>query len=352
MKKLMMITCCCIAMFTACDKIKLDQLPSWNSDWILPIVKATLKFDDIKQFTQKTISFEIPAIDLGYAAGATVNVPATTFGQIGPYKQSFNTLIKAIYFDSLEINMALKNIFPIAIGAGTHISFRRAPNTADPNNLIYEHIVPSDILPNQDYNFNIVVNNNFIADTVYMYLEQFSTPGGNNVVFNSSPTTLNVTLSVIDVQKVELYANQTETIEDTVGVAINDSLNHTISDTSYTAKVNFYVENALPMNQQFQLYFLSATNNTIIDSLFTSPFNTAGCSSDVNGTPSNIKSDSTSVFIDNERVKKIQGCNKAVIHFTFDTNGYAPPFVTANDSSYFSIQLTGDLHISFNLHNL
>jgi hypothetical protein len=112
------------------------------------------------------------------------------------------------------------------------------------------------------------------------------------------------------------------------------------------------MDNALPINFFTQVYFLDPVSNTITDSLLNTPLNAIGCSTDANGDPTNVKSTSTSVTINTSRINKIKQAKRAVISYKLNTLGYPPPYVILSDKTYLKIQITGDLHLSFNLNSL
>lgn len=352
MKKYILFACLIVALFTACSKYNTDpkELPTWTSDWLLPLIKGKLAFENIKEISEVKTSFNVPSLDIGYPSGVNVNVPPLNISAVGPYKQSLSNWIHVVNFDSLEIMLSFQNVFPIAIGAGTKFSFRRSTNTNDPNNIIYQHTIPNDIAPNQNYSFDINVINNFLTDTVYIFLEQFTSPGGNNITFSATPSKINVEIKVIDINRVELYPNKSLTEIDTVD--IDFSKEDTGTDTANYGKINFFVDNALPINFYIQVYFLDPINSQIVDSLLDNPFNAIGCNTNANGDPTNVNASKTSVNITTARIEKIKKSKRAVLSYKLNTLGYPPPYVVMSDKTYLKMQITGDLHLSFNLNSL
>lgn len=351
MKKLnILILTLSLFFVLSCNKYKIDvdNLPSWSSDWLIPILKGKFEFETIKELNQSETSFDVPSVDIGFASGTTINVPSFTLSEVGPYAQPFGEWIHAIHFDSLEIKLTFRNVFPIAIGAGTQFSFRREADINDPSNLIYQHTISADILPNEEYSFSIVINDNFISDTTFLYLEQFNSPGGNNVTFSTTPCTIDIALQVIDINRVELNTNKSLSVHDTLEINLaNDS--NTLDDSSNQAVINVFFENAFPINQKVQIYFLDASSNLITDSLFDMPLVSLGSTNDAQGNPITTTKNQTSVTISKSSVQKIQQSKKAILSYDMNTNGYSTPTVVANDKTYFDIQLTGDLHVSFKL---
>jgi hypothetical protein len=355
MKKLYIILLGFGILLSACSKYNTDlnEFPSWNSDWVLPLVKGKVSFENIKQLSNAKTSFDVPSIDIGYASGIQLNVPQISIPEVGPYKQPLSDWIHAIEFDSLEIDLSFTNVFPIAVGAGTKFSFRRTPTTADPTNIIYQHTVASDIAPGQNYTFKVDVINNSVSDTLYLYLEQFNSPGGNNVTFTTAPSKISIEVQIIDIKKVELFANKFVVERDTIDIDFGNEDTETGGlDTSSYGTVNFFIDHALPINCYTQIYFYDTVSNSISDSLLSSPLNLVGCTTDANGDPTSVNSSKTSFAISTQRIDKIKKSTKAIVSFRLNTQGYPPPYVMMSDKTYLKLQITGDLHLSFNLNSL
>lgn len=344
-----------LLLAVSCGKYNtnLNELPSSDTDWLLPLVKGRISFDNLKKLNSSTISFDIPSTDIGFASGIQLNVPGISIPELGPYNQPLSDWIHTVQFDTLEISLSFQNSFPIPIGAGTQFSFRRTGTTADPNNIVYQHTVASDIAPGQPYSFTIDVNNNAVSDTLFLFLEQFSSPGGNNVTFSSTPSKIDVTVDIIDIKKVELNVNKSTIELDTVEVDFgSEETNTGPIDTSSNGNVHFFIDHALPIHMNAQVYFLDPLTSVVTDSLLSAPLNLIGCNTDANGHPLNVNASKTSIYISNQRIQQIRKSKRAVLSFRMNTNGYPGPYVQMSDQTYLNMQITGDLHLSFNLNDL
>lgn len=341
-----------ISVMLACTKPDMNSLPTWTSDWLLPLVKGKLEFANIKKLSNNKISFTIPSVDLGFPSGTPLDLPGISISEVGPYKQPLIDWIHKINFDSLQIKLSFTNSFPITVSAGTKFSFRRSADVNDPSNIIYQHTVASPINTNDTYTFDITVNNNYISDTVYLYLEQFTSPGGSNITFANTPATLSVELQVIDINRVELHAGKNEVERDTIDISFEDADTGGYTDTLSYGTVHFLTENALPINLGFQIYFLDPVTNMISDSLMNSPIALSGCSTNSMGDPLNSTKAKNSISISHQRIAKIKKSKKAILNFGINTIGYPPPYVIMSEKTFFKLNITGDLHLSFNLNNI
>lgn len=356
MNKLSIVCAFCLTIIVAsCGKYNTNfsELPTSSSDWLLPLVKGQVSFETIRELSKVNTSFDVPSIDIGYASGISVNVPPINLPEVGPYKQPLSNWIHSIQFDTLDIALSFTNSFPIAIGSGTKFSFRKSDNTSDPNNIIYQHTVLGDIQPNQQYDFDVQVFNNSVTDTIYLFLEQFTSPGGNNVTFGTTPSKIKVEVKVIDIKKVELFPNRSVVEKDTVEVDFGEEETNTGPlDTASHATVNFFLDHALPIHVAAQIYFLDPVTNTITDSLLNPAVSAVGCSTDANGDPLSVNASKNTVYVSNARIESIKKSKEAIVMFRLNTNGYPGPYVYLSDKTYLKLQITGDLHLSFNLNSI
>ncbi len=339
-----------ILSFLACNKTKISELPTWNSDWLLPIAKGNVSFETLKALSKTKTSIKIPSLDLGYQSGVNVNIPPLSINQMGPYKIPLSDWIHKVHFDSLEIFLSFSNLFPIEISSGTQFSFRKANDTNDPSNIIYQHTVNRDIKPNDYYFFDITTYDNFMMDTVYVFLENFKSPGANNITFLAQPLSIDIEVKIIDIKTVELYSNKKTISSDTVNIDFSNE--DTPSDTSNYGKVNLFIDNGLPIQFGIQIYFLEKNTNQIIDSLMSPAFDIDACSTDANGNPVNVVSKKSSFMVSTQRIDRIKKASRAVLFHNINTYSAPPPYAIINDNSYLKLQITGDLHLSFNLNNL
>ncbi len=347
MKKLVLI--CFIAIsILSCNKFKIADTIGLESDWLLPLAKGKIGFKNLKELENNSMSHNIPSFDIGYNPGVLINVPPLNIPEVGPYAQPIMSWIKSLKVKNLNLALSFTNAFPISIGTGTKISFRRDPNTSDASNLIYSHTVLNDILPNQQYDFNIEILNSIIEDTVFIYLEQFTSPGGNNITFSTTPSKLSITLKVLEIENIELYTNNQALFNDTILATFNQETNGL--DTTVSGKINVFVDNAMPVNTKFQLYFIDSLTNIIIDSLFSVPFLTSGINTNpLTGAPLTINNSKSEISVNAAKVQRIKSANKAIIDIDLNTNGYSTPTVLANDETYLGIQFTGDLKLKLKI---
>ncbi len=351
MKRITLFFSFWIVLFvSSCTKTDFKELPTWNADWLLPLAHLKTSFETIKVLSKTKTTIQVPALDIGFISNSNVNVPPLSFSKVGPYKIPLSSWINTVHFDSLKINLSFTNIFPITISSGTKFSFRRTPDVNATDNIIYQYVASNNIATNESIQFNVAILNDFMTDTVYFYLEQFTSPGASNVVFSDQPCVIQIELDIIDLNKVTLYANKSAVEIDTV--KIDFSKEEAPVDSTNKGIVHFYVDNGLPINFGIQLYFLDSATNQVSDSLMSPPFDIKGGQMDAGGSPMNVISQKSSMVISTDRLNRIKRANRAIFSFKINTQGYPPPYVLMNDNAYLKLQITGDLHLSIQLNSL
>ncbi len=345
----------CSTYWMSCQKTPLGTGGStpWKSSWLFPAVKGDVSLANLKELRNNKFTHLIPALSLGMPTGVPLNLPGVTINHVGPFPQRISSWLYRANIDSFDLDISLQNLFPIPIGAGTKIVFRNDADTLNPANIIYSYSIPNDVAPHETFTINLKVINKTIEDTVFIYLDQFTSPGGNNVVFDPQPSLLTVTLKVLIMKSIEIYSNKQFVSTDTLGVSFGSSLNNQqqnngLTDTTATGQVHVYLENYMPVNTGIQVYFLNADKTAVIDSLFTNRLSIAGATTDGTGEPLNQTNSETGIEITADRIRNIKSSTYCIFNFKFDTNGYPPPKVVANTHARLKIQITGDLNININ----
>ena len=345
----LMLLFCGMMILYSCSKYRFNQksIPALETEWLIPLAKGQFGFEDIRELSNINSSYLIPAMDIGFVEGVQVNVPALDIPQVGPYKQALSDWIQAIQFDSLNIRLGFNNLFPIAIGQGTAFTFRNSADTNSNSNIIYSHTISQQINPTEQYSFDVVIGQNQVSDTIYIYLEHFKSPGGT-VTFATTPCQLSVELKVVDLKKVSLYPDKSLRSYDTIDVEWGEQ-EEDFEDTLSSARINIYMENAMPLNQYLQIYFLEPNSSVIYDSLFTAAINLSGCQTDQNGTPLNTTQSQSVVDISLNKIRRIRQCRQIVLNYDLNTLGYPQPLIHAGEQTFFKLQLSGDLKLHLKL---
>ncbi len=334
-----------------CKKLDhLNPLLPTNSEWLVPIANGTASLGTLSLLDSTNFKRNIPAPDLGFPIGVNINVPAFTYNHLGPYPIVVSDWVKEIHVHTLAVSLSLTNSFPIIIGAGTTITIRNGADTLNTQNIITQQPISNDVLPGETFSINFQLSDKVIEDTVFLYLDNFNSSAQNNVTFTNNSSQIVIGLNVIAVDEVKFYTDRTKSIRDTSDFEItNQSSTSTIEDSTIAGHLKIFMDNALPLNAGFQIYFLDASKRNVIDSLFDTQIILQGAQTNSAGSPLEVTHSIDSIKISAAHLSKIKQSKYAVTVLDMNTFNSALPFVTANNETYLNIQITGDLKMNFKL---
>ncbi|MFN5295263.1 MAG: hypothetical protein ACK5BL_07005 [Flavobacteriales bacterium] len=338
-----------ILLLLGCSKFEpsYDEINSIQSEWLLPIAKTSIGFKDINEISNLEFDVNVAASELGFVSNTPIDIPNFQVNLLGPYIQQLPPIMKSIQYDSLFFTVELINGFPITLGAGTTISYRNAPNLSD-ENLLFEWVISEPTPPGGAINFSAVSSSNYFNESVYIYIENFQSPGGNDIVFNDLTLSLSTEFEVIDLNYVDLYTGNQILSIDTLSISIEEPGDTFGVATGGTATI--YFDNLLPAHQRFQAYFLD--DGIIIDSLFSAPGTINGCGVDANGVPGEIQSTKAIAPLSWAKWTKLAKSDNLVIHHYLNTNNYPGQYIRANKNCKLDLQLVVDVLLNVNIGEL
>lgn len=346
------LICLAFPLLFSCNK---DGYGSSEGAWLFPIAKGEFSLATLRNLRNTNYSATINPSNIGQPIGVVVNSPGLALDHVGPFAFRINDWLKRVDIDSLSISVSLDNAFPIPIGAGTIISIRNTNDVISNANIVSSVRIQQDILPGQRFAFDLKVLNKTLYDSVYFALDSFRSPPYNNVTFNTTPTLLQASLSIITSHYVEVYANKTISSKDTFEFdsGNQDNLgNNTggiIHDSDVNGYLNVFLDNSVPANGKLQMYFLDATRTILLDSMFDFPITFLAVETDAAGTPQSVNSTLTKVPIRRGKLDNIRQAKYTITDFVVNTNSTSKPFVSANRQATLKMQFTGDLNIRISL---
>ena len=340
MQRIFQLTLFGLILFTACQKIVPDE-NEWQSDWLLPILKAKLTMAQLKEVKKQTISYAIPAADLGFTENVTIDVPAVSITNLGPYVQPLSDWVQAVTIDTLAISIEINNVFPIAIGAGTQLTVRNSADTLSASNIVTRLTIPIDILPGQRFESSIQVSKSTLEDNLYLFVDALNTPGGTQVSFTTTPTLINISLEVIDLSKIKVYPAKEYTNKDTFKIDFSNQ--YTSVDSIANGDLTISLENGLPIQTKVQLYFLDASKSVVIDSLFSSSFEVAAGSTDVNGFTVQTSTSSNTITLSADKINRIRQARYSAVQYALSTPTNNGNSILVDKSAYLELFISGDV---------
>ena len=350
--KAFLIAIITVVLFMSCQKLtkNLDEFDAPDQEWLLPIAKSTINFEDIREITDINLELNINPDSLNLPSNVLIDVPPFLEPILGPYALSLPTIIREVHFDSLSFAITITNSFPFTISAGTEVIYRNSQATASESNVLLRWMLLEDLLPGESRSIQQTVGSNFVQDAVFVFIENFSTPGGNNLFIANTPFLIETNFKLIDISKIELNEGHTLTSIDTVGIVIDLPDEDEYNESSSGGTATLYFDNTLPVNQRFQAYFLR--NDMVVDSLLVNPVLIDPSLNNPEGSPLNIVSSASTAPLSWERLNNLSSCDKLVIHHLISTidNPNAP--IVANETAALKVQLVVDLKINLSFFNL
>ncbi len=326
---------------------------SWSPDILAPIIKSRASAKEVCDLKNKKFTQNIYVGDLGFDANTPLDLPALNFSSpVGPFVVELSDFFSFVEVDSAYLDISLVNSFPIAISAGTEVVFRTSASVADESNVIFRHAIQSDIAPAETYLFSSVLKTKKVTSDVYLFLEKFKSPGGNNITFTSNPAELSFEFKFLKVFAVALRTNREHTQVDTTEVAFFDDISD-YDDNTAVGTLRVFLTNAMPINFGFQMYFLDETKQTVIDSIYYhdgfSEHRDIYSPGGITMAPTGEPIDSTTVKfefpITASRIRKLKQAKFLVFRLSGDTNGYTGEEVYVGGNSNLQVLITGDLKI-------
>ena len=352
MMKLFLLFLAATMLFVSCEKLtkNLDDLDAPDQEWLLPLAKTTIDFDDIREVTDINLELVINPAALDLDSNTTINVPPFSKPHLGPYPLNLPDIIHEVHFDSLAFEITLTNPFPFAISAGTVITYRNSDDETDESNVLLRWSLTQDLQAGQSTSLTQTVAANFVRDNVFVFIQNFSTPGGNNLFIANTPLLIETNFKLIDISKIELNEGRTLTSIDTIGIEIDLPDEDEYNESSSGGTATLYFDNTLPVIQRFQAYFLR--NDLVVDSLLVNPVLIVPSLNNAEGSPLNIVSSASTAPLSWERLNNLSSCDKLVIHHLISTidNPNAP--IVANETAALKVQLVVDLKINLSFFNL
>ncbi len=325
------------------DPDPFEDLPNYTGEWLLPLVQGDASLLQLSQLQAIHLSATIGSGDLGYLPGPYDEIPPFSVPSIGPIPIPVWEYLDVMEIGLSEVTVRLNNPFPITINSGTRLVLRNEANTSDPNNVVLDIAMDPDLVAGGQYESTTEVQNVDVTDTLYAYLEQLSSPGGTDLVFDGSDAILEVTLSQVLVDRLAVDAGISFERCDSLALEIDASLqNDTNMATGY---IMVYADNGLPVNALFQGYLYDEAD-VLLDSLFDTPFEILGGQTDATGATTSMITSSDTIPVDAPTLAGFLRSRKIELVYGVNTLGYPGPSVSANADASLRLQVVGDLRMN------
>jgi hypothetical protein len=323
---------------------------SMQSEWLLPFVKGAINPLKLTAIKDKHVHFEIGADALGFESSQPITSPIDlSFDNVGSFEVVTNDLIEKVVLDTCFIDFKITNNFPTTLQAGTLISLTSAGETEPLINLS----IDQDIAPGADYTIPFDLSGRIFTNKLIVRIETLKLAAFNDAVF-SDGIKMDLYVKTVSLQEVSIQTKQMHSITDTTdfdGSIINiDEYDDQLDDSTVNANITFNAENELPINLEFQAYFLD-NNNLIVDSMF-NPISYSEAADYEGGVLIKKVNSKSNAFLSKQKLTNIKRATRVIYKLNFDSNKYSEPTITVTKDQALGFKLTGDVSIQLNPSNL
>lgn len=326
----------------SCSKKTYDNSPI-PSEWLLPLIKGDISPLSITTINNKEFQFVVTGDDVGLSStNPQSSAVPMTFYNLGPYELKTNDLIHSIDLDSCLVDLKVTNNFPVAIKAGTMVtvSSNGAPGA------IVTLVFPVDVANGTSHTFELDLSNKTVGNKLYISLDEFTIDAYSNQTFQEN-VAFDLHFKTVTVHQVDIATNQSYDLRDTAdfdGSNLEfDEMDQNITDSMVHATLNFVAKNELPINMNFQIHFLSATN-TVIDSLFVPGANVTGAEYS-GGVFTQASSSNYETHISKSRIERIKNATQVVYGLSLDSKDYPGATITVDRAQQLSVKIIGDIKL-------
>lgn len=261
-----------LAVLASCKKDGLLDFEGLehNSEWIFPLLRTEISAEKASKIENIDYDFELNVSDVPFVITG-VPVPAISGQTAGPYLLS-SPIDELVRFrtDTGRATITITNNFPINIKAGSAVQITNTTNSE----VVYSGTLANDI-PAMGGIDSLVITNVTLSPWVDSDLEfsisNMGTDGSGGSIpdFNTYDNIhIQFNIEVVQVNEVVLKSTLDYSISDTVDYTFenSDDIASEQEEVFQGAKVNFLVENSVPLDLELQVYFMDQ-NYLVIDSL-------------------------------------------------------------------------------------
>ena len=327
----------------------LADLPPYHGEWLLPLVQGDASLIQLSQLRSLPLSATVNSAEFGLPSGTYPFVPPIDLPFVGPFPIAIAEYLVVMEVNTTDVTVRLNNPFPIPIGAGTRVVLRNTPVPGVTGNVVLDVPITPQLEANSTFEYVGAATSIEITDTLYLFLEQFNSPGGTNVTFEPTSSSIDIVLSRIEVARMEISTGRSFEREDSLSLSIEQDLQDETDIAS--GNIVFYADNGLPIEAFFQGYMYDAAG-TLLDSLFDSPFVVQAGVTDPTGATTQITTSSDTIPIDPATLDGFLRSSKVVLRYGVSTMDQPGTSVSANSTAALRLQLVGDIRLNVDYDDL
>ncbi|MFN3405492.1 MAG: hypothetical protein ACK40G_15435 [Cytophagaceae bacterium] len=314
--------------------------PAWETEILGPLVKTDLTTENIFDLGDMDLSFSFGLSDLGMTIPPTPTVvPAIPPTDFPEESAELSNSFASLEIESGDIQFVIVNNLEIPINQGMQVVMKSN------NNSIIQQSLPAIPANGGSFTLNppISLANKTLLPQVTFQLKNFSSPGSNGQVVTLKPDSrisIDIYFRNIKIKSLSANANNIFELGDTLDFDLRANV---IKASAGSGVINTYVNNGMPLDFKFQVYFLSE-NFTVIDSLFENSTTVTAAPKDFSGQATSSVESKLTTTVNEDRINKLKQVYYAVPYFKTMIFGN----VKIRKEDFVGVQLVGDLKININ----
>lgn len=329
-----------ILLIFSCKPIDPEKI-DWRPEVLAPILKSNLEIYDFEDLIFTGTEYKAEAGDLQipeYVPNIPIPVVPPINGiPLPPDYLKLSDFFNLIVVDSAAINLNFNNVFPIPIGKDTRMTIRDSIT----KELISEHLFIRDVPAGENYSFDFLIFDKQISQTIEVAIEEFNSPGGQNVTFDNETLVINVLIQFVKLDRVEVLNDIT--YSDTSFSDINLNLNG--SSNPYNGSLSLFLDNNFPSEFKIRLDLYDDNENFIFSFFGEDGVRVESGVVDATGNVIENTKFELLEFVNTDDIPLIESASQIRIIADFST-GSTPNINIINERSYIELIISGDVEVA------
>lgn len=242
----------------SCKPIDPEKI-DWKPEVLGPVLKSNLEIYDFEELIFSNTAYEVEAGNLqipGYAPNIPLPIVPPINGISLPSEYlRLSEFFNLVVIDSADIDINFNNVFPIPIEKGTKLTIKDSIT----KELIAEHLITRDVAPNENYEFDFLIFNKSVSQTLEIQIEEFYSPGGQNVTFDNETLIVNVEIEFVNIDWVEILNDVSYSDTSTTEIDFNSDG----STDPFNGTLSLFLENNFPCDFRLQMDLYDDNDNFI-----------------------------------------------------------------------------------------
>lgn len=352
-----------LVLLASCDLNQFEEY-GWKPTLLGPLLKTRIDYYDLEDLVDIRTEYDINAGDLEdddgnkYPENQEIDVPP--FGPLpkfpSQYRKMFTTddgetFVQSAIIERFKAQASFNNVFPIPIGEGTRLVIRDSANT---DNIILDHPIERDVAPGETYSIDINIEEvTEITGTLEFYIEDFQSPGKDNITFTGEDFIVNFEVELLDIKELNLVPDLSYSIERSNPFELNIEEGEV---DAYDGSIYLWVTNAFPTQFDLSIALIDSTGGTdeVVHQFFMDEegegngnglYTIDAAELDDDGRVLNPVESDRVTLVEIKDVPELNRANKIRVSGVFKTDQAPPAQYVLTDQTYIDVLITTKMQI-------